>query len=104
MKEVLKGLLSRASMITLTIPVWVAILVLMITQSSNYYMWSYGVCYVISTVIALRILNNSELNPTHKLAWIVAILLFPIFSGLFYLMLGRSRHDRIICRSVLPEN
>ena len=104
MKKVLKSLLSRTSMIALAILVQVAVLVLMITQFSNYYVWFYGVCYVISIVVTLWILNNSELNPTYKLAWIVAILLFPIFGGLFYLMFGRSRHSRMIRRSVSLEN
>ncbi|WP_283608711.1 cardiolipin synthase [Faecalispora anaeroviscerum] len=104
MKKALKSLLSRTSMIALAILVQIAVLLVMITQFSNYYVWFYSVCYVISIVVTLWILNNSDLNPTYKLAWSVAILLFPIFGGMFYLMFGRSRHNRVIRRSVSLEN
>lgn len=104
MKKILQSLLSRTSMIAFAILVQIAVLLLMITQFSSYYVWFYGVCNVISIAALLWILNTGELHPTYKFAWCVSILLFPIFGGLIYLMFGRSRHNRLIRRSVSLEN
>lgn len=104
MRKLLKILLSRTSMIALALVVQIAVLVLMITQFSSYYVWFYEICRILSVVAMLWILNSSNLNPTYKLAWSVAILLFPIFGGMFYLLFGRSRYNRKIRRSVSLEN
>lgn len=37
------------------------------------------------------VIINDNINPTYKLAWIVPILLFPIFGGSFYIFIGRNK-------------
>ncbi|GHV31299.1 hypothetical protein FACS189481_6250 [Clostridia bacterium] len=48
------------------------------------------VCAGLSIMLTIGIMN-SKATDTHKLAWIVPILLFPGFGGLFYLLLGLQR-------------
>jgi len=42
-------------------------------------------------IVVVLVINNKSLNPAYKLALIIPILVFPIFGGLFYLLLGRRK-------------
>lgn len=46
-----------------------------------------------SIVVVIYILNKSE-NPSYKLAWIMPILVFPVFGGLLYLIVGMKRFSK----------
>ena len=48
------------------------------------------VCTVISILVVLFIVYKED-NPAYKIAWIIPILLFPIFGGLLYLCLGNKK-------------
>jgi len=39
-------------------------------------------------MIAVFLILNGKSNPSYKIAWIIPILLFPIFGGLFYIFFG----------------
>ena len=41
----------------------------------------------INFFLIIYIVNKQE-NPSYKLAWIILVLVFPLFGGLFYLMFG----------------
>ncbi|MBQ4340144.1 MAG: cardiolipin synthase [Firmicutes bacterium] len=45
---------------------------------------------VISILVVIYIINKPA-NPSYKLAWIIPILIFPVFGGLFYLIFGGRR-------------
>lgn len=87
MRKILGTLLSRMVVIGVLIAVQVLILILFILRLTNYFVVLYGVLVAISMVVTLWIVNKED-NPSYKLAWIVPILLFPLFGGLFYLMFG----------------
>ena len=48
---------------------------------------------VLSILVVLFIVNKED-NPAYKIAWIIPILLFPIFGGLLYLFLGNKKPTR----------
>jgi cardiolipin synthase len=48
---------------------------------------------VISIVAVIYLINKDD-NPSYKLAWVILILLFPIFGGAFYLYMGNKRPSR----------
>jgi cardiolipin synthase len=50
----------------------------------------YAVSVLISGVITLEIINNRD-NPAYKIAWIVPILILPLFGWMLYLVFGRNR-------------
>ncbi|MDD6024138.1 MAG: cardiolipin synthase [Oscillospiraceae bacterium] len=52
--------------------------------------WLYVLLLVLSAAATLFIISKNT-NPAYKIAWVVPILLFPVFGGLFYLMLGGNR-------------
>lgn len=45
---------------------------------------------ILSFIVVLLIINNNS-NPGYKIAWIIPILILPIFGGLFYLMFGGNK-------------
>jgi len=93
MRRLLKNLFSRVVIFGLAILVQLFILILIIWHFSNYFAVFYGIFALIS-LIAVMIIVNSRTNPAYKIAWIIPIMLFPIFGGLFYLMFGGNKTSR----------
>lgn len=53
---------------------------------SDHVFFVYGGFTLISTVVVIYILNKRQ-NPSYQLAWIIPILVFPVFGALFYLFM-----------------
>ena len=59
------------------------VMVEVILRFNQYFEVFYGVNIFIGALAFIWVLNNKS-NPAYKIAWIVPILLFPIFGALFY--------------------
>lgn len=57
----------------------------------DYFVEFYAGCLVLSLITVIWIVNNHHQNPAYKIAWIIPILLLPLFGGPFYLILGGNR-------------
>lgn len=90
MKKFLKLLLHRMVLVGAALLVQVAVLILVIWRFNDRFVYFYGVCMLLSIGVVLWIVNDRS-NPGYKIAWIIPILLFPIFGGLFYVMFGGNR-------------
>lgn len=90
MRRLLRFLFSRVVIFSLAILVQLVVLILVIWKFSSYFPFFYAACLLIS-LIAVVIIVNSQSNTAYKVAWIIPIMLFPIFGGLFYLMFGGNR-------------
>lgn len=55
--------------------------------------WLDGVCKLVSAVIIIWLVRKYD-NPSYKIPWIILILLYPLFGGLFYLMWGNTPFNR----------
>ena len=53
-------------------------------------------------MIVLVIVNGKS-NPAYKLAWVIPILLFPIFGGVFYLFFGSTRFSKRIKKCMMDK-
>lgn len=94
-KKIKKLLFSRALIIGLLIACQIFILLLFILRLSGYFAVLYGVFMVLSSIVALVVVNK-EGNPSYKLAWIIPIMMFPLFGGLFYLIFGNTHLSKIL--------
>ena len=101
MKNTLKILLGRVGIIGLLIFIQLLILILFMINFQNYFVYFYGICGVLSLTCVFFILNNNS-NPGYKIAWIIPILLFPIFGGIFYLLFGSKFTHNKISRKFAP--
>ena len=89
----LKLIFNRLFVCGLMILVQVVYMLLMLNKFSHYsQVWS-AICMVLSILVVLFIVNKED-NPAYKIAWIIPILLFPIFGGLLYLFLGNKKPTR----------
>ncbi len=66
---------------------------LLIFELGNYSGGVSAFLTVLSIIVALFIVYKDE-NPAYKLAWIVPILVFPIFGGLLYLAMGNKKPSK----------
>lgn len=90
MKKLIKLLFNRVTLVGAPILLQIFALVMVIWRFSNYFVYFYAICTLLSVVALLRILSGKT-NPAYKIAWIIPIMLFPIFGGLFYLMFGGNK-------------
>ncbi|MBP1760462.1 MAG: hypothetical protein H6Q64_4 [Firmicutes bacterium] len=93
MQRLIKNIFSRVFLFGLAIFIQLFALALVIWKFSSYFVLFYSICAVASLIAVLVILNGRS-NPAYKLAWVVPILVFPIFGGLFYLMFGGSKSSK----------
>ncbi len=97
MSSLLQKLLRRTTIVAILILVQVVILVTTIYHLSSHYVYVYIAFTVISIAAAFVIVWRRD-NPSYKLAWILVVLGFPIFGGLFYLLFGGHRVSRKLRR------
>ena len=88
-----KLLFSRLCLVGLTILIQVILLITLIFYFSNYYFYVYVIFTAISVAAVLWILND-RINPAYKIVWILPIVVFPMFGGLFYIFFGRNKASR----------
>jgi cardiolipin synthase len=90
MEYLRKVLLNRLVLVSIALLAQLFVLIYVIKRFNDYFAFFYAISMVVSMLVVLAILNNQS-KPAYKIAWLIPILLFPIFGGLFYLFLGRSR-------------
>lgn len=71
----------------------------------EYVVWIFGGSRILSFIVAIYILNTDD-NPSFKIAWIVPVLLMPVFGTLMYLFLQVQLTPKLIKRRfiVLKNN
>ena len=90
MKNIHKAKVFRVISFVFSILIQLAVLICIIIWFNRFFAVFYGISILISIVAVIWILNN-KMNPAYKMAWIIPIMLFPIFGGLFYLFFGGNR-------------
>ena len=93
MKKLLQILFHRAVVGAVLMLLQLAVLILMLLQFERYFVYFYAICILISACVSLYIINNRS-NPAYKIAWLIPILLVPLFGGVLYLLFGRVKMSR----------
>ena len=68
----------------------VFLLILMMGRFQDYFVLFDTFCSILSLFVILYIVNSPS-NPGYKIAWIIPIMLVPIFGGIAYLMFGGNK-------------
>lgn len=95
MKFIRKVIFNRIIFFIIAILIQLLVLTGAILKFNEYFVFFYAGNVLISLVAVLLIINN-PINPAYKIAWIVPILLFPIFGGVFYIFFGGNKLSRRI--------
>ena len=88
-----KVMLSRVILISISLIAQMAVLAVGVFMLNEYVTLFYALSMLVSIIAVLWIINNQS-NPAYKIAWIIPIMVFPVFGGLFYLFFGGNRLSR----------
>lgn len=86
-KKLIYLLFHRSVFVALSLLLQCATIVFMISFFSEHTSLFYQVCIAISIFSALLILG-SRMESAYKIAWLLLVLPFPVFGGVFYLLVG----------------
>ncbi|NLB88906.1 MAG: cardiolipin synthase [Syntrophomonadaceae bacterium] len=90
MRFLRKFLFHRAVFVGVGILLQLLFLILLILKLNEYFAFFYASSIIVSFAVVLWIINSNS-NPSYKIAWIIPILIFPIFGGLFYILFGGNK-------------
>lgn len=90
MKKILNLIFSRMTIVGMLILLQVGIIISVLWKLSNYFVYFYIICVLISVIVVIHLVSKNE-NPSYKLAWAIPIMLFPVFGGFFYILAGNNR-------------
>ena len=102
MKYIFKFMFHRIFFVILAMLAQLFVLVSVLMKFYDYFAFFYVGSIILSIVVIFIILNNKS-NPVYKIAWIILILLFPIFGGIFYIFFGAnklSKRERLRMKSI----
>lgn len=91
--------LSRLVPVLLALTLQGGFIVFAVTTLQKSFFAFYLFSIAITIAVTLWILSSRE-NPAYKLAWMVPILIFPVFGALFYLFWGTDRLARKMRRTL----
>lgn len=83
-------LFHRVTLVSLSIILQLLVIVGVILNFNDYFFFFYIGSILLSAASVLWIINKRS-NPTYKIAWIIPILLFPVFGVLFYIFFGLNK-------------
>lgn len=97
--KLLRKLFSRIVLVSLGIAVQLAWLFLIVFNLSSYYLPIAFFFSLISLAAVVYIINRPG-NPQVKMAWIVPILVFPLFGGIIFFISGGKRPKKKLRRAL----
>ena len=111
--KLLKKIFNRTAVCVIGILLQLTYLVVIFLSFGTQYTYSYFAFVLLGVILSLYI-YNMDINPSYKMAWMFAILSFPIFGVMFYVFFGNSHSgDRLRkrmtqyndeARLLLPQN
>lgn len=97
MKKILKILFSRTVIMVFLLLIQIVFFSLLILKLSNSFIYVYILFRVLGYLVVFYIVSRRT-NPAHKLAWVIPILIFPVFGGILYVLLrtnGANKKFRV---------
>ena len=93
--KLLKKIFNRTVVCVIGILLQLTYLVVIFLSFGTQYTYSYFAFMLLGVILSLYI-YNTDINPSYKMAWMFAILSFPIFGVMFYIFFGNSHSgDRL---------
>lgn len=97
-----KSLINRLTLTAIAILIQLAWILVFIYWLGEYYIVASVALELLSIAVTIHIINGRS-NPSVKLAWILPILIFPLFGGLVYLFFGTKAPMKRITKSLLEQ-
>lgn len=105
LKRISQFIFRRVVIVALLLVLQIGAMVFFAIRLSDYFEWYYAGSMLCSLLAVFAILSGRS-NPAYKIAWIVLIMAFPLFGGVFYLWTGSNRLSRRIKKKMaaISEN
>lgn len=94
MRRLLKAMFSQVAVVSFLLILQILLITASLMHISDYFLYFDIFLKLISFFVVILIVNRHS-NPTYKLAWVIPILMFPMFGGLFYLFITGQMHTHI---------
>ena len=104
---------SRSAILIFLLLIQIGILFLGFELLRDYMFYAYGAVVALALVLVIYIINKRE-NPAFMIAWIIPILVIPVFGALFYLFIelqidtkwvnSRLKRLNIETKELTPQN
>lgn len=101
--KIIKKLINRFTIVSLLLLIQIAWIAVVATYLTNDF-YTLSVIFTILSVIVSASIINKQYEPEMKLAWIVPILVFPIFGWALYLLFGTKIATRRLRRKFTHSN
>ena len=100
-RSFLKFIFSRVFLVSFLLLIQIILLVAFVFswQYNEWFSALYSVLYIVGGFLIIKVLCDKS-NPSYKIAWIIPILVFPVFGALFYLIFGNSVLSRAAKRKL----
>ena len=93
--KLLKRIFNRTTVCIIGVVIQVCYLIAIFWTLGTAFTYSYFAFMVLGIVMSFYIVN-SDLNPSYKIAWLIPLLVVPIFGVMFYIFFGNSHSgDRL---------
>lgn len=93
----LRIIFGRTTFVVLFLLIQLAVLFGAFQWLSDHLFFVYGGFTLLSAVVVLYIINKRQ-NPCYQLAWVIPVLVIPVFGAMFYLFLEFQMGTRMIAR------
>ena len=100
MKRILKGITSRKIAVAINILVQLLIIFILIAYFDNAFVYYYAVTSAFAIALGVIVINK-KINSGYKVAWLLLLLLFPVFGVTMFLLLEGSWYTRKTKRKML---
>ena len=95
MRSLLRLLFGRTAFVMLSLLIQVGFFFSCIRWLSGYMVYIYGGMILLTALVMVHILNEKA-DPSFKIAWLVPVLVFPVFGTLLYLFVQIQVGTKII--------
>lgn len=97
--KILKVLFSRIVITALIFLVQIAIMIITTYKIKEFSFYSIALTNLLGVIFTLHIISTQD-NPSYKLAWIIPVLMFPIFGVLLYGIFGGNKIRRKLKKQI----
>ncbi len=96
-KKFLRVIFGRTAFVTLFLVIQVVVLFGAFKWLGDHIFFVYGGFTLLSAAVVIYIINKRQ-NPIYQLAWVIPVLVFPVFGAMFYIFLELQVGTRRIAR------
>ena len=99
MRKLLKFIFSRLFIGGFLLILQLCIILMSILRINEYFLY-FDIFLKLVSLVTVVIIINRHVNPMYKLAWVVPILIFPMFGGLLYLFASGQLYTKMFFRKL----